>query len=65
MFVWISYDCPSHAFTNDGVRCPPGLTQVNVMDIRKNKALRIVGEILLVSLALATIYGGWIVIWAG
>jgi hypothetical protein len=35
------------------------------MDIRKSKALRIVGEILLVSLALATMYGGWIVIWTG
>jgi len=41
------------------------LIQVNVMDIRRNKALRIVGQTLLVSLALATMFGGWIVIWTG
>ena len=32
------------------------------MDIRKNKALWIVGQVLLVSLALAVMAGGWIVI---
>jgi hypothetical protein len=35
------------------------------MDIKKNKALRIAGQTLLVSLALATMIGGWIVIGTG
>jgi len=38
------------------------LPRVNLMDIRKNKALWIVGQVLLVSLALAVMAGGWIVI---
>jgi hypothetical protein len=33
------------------------------MNMRKSKGLRIVGQTLLVSLALATMIGGWIVIW--
>jgi hypothetical protein len=35
------------------------------MDIRRNKALRIVGLTLLVSLALVAMIGGWIVIGTG
>lgn len=35
------------------------------MDVRKNKALWIVGQVLLVSLALAAMAGGWFVIGAG
>jgi hypothetical protein len=35
------------------------------MDIRKNRALRLVGLTLLVSLALATMVGGMMVIWTG
>jgi hypothetical protein len=38
---------------------------MNVMDIRRNKTLRIVGQILLVSLALATMIAGWILIGTG
>ena len=41
------------------------LPRVNLMDIRKNKALWIVGQVLLVSLALAVMAGGWIVIGTG
>jgi len=41
------------------------LVQVNVMDIRRNKALWIMGQILLVSLALAMMAGGWMVIGMG
>jgi hypothetical protein len=37
--------------------------RAEAMDIRKNKGLRIAGQALLVSLALATMIGGWIVIW--
>jgi hypothetical protein len=39
--------------------------QVNVMDIRKNKGLWILGQILLVSFALAVMAGGWMVIGTG
>lgn len=46
-------------------RIPTALIRVNLMDIRKNKALWIVGQILLVSLALAVMAGGWIVIGTG
>jgi hypothetical protein len=42
-----------------------GSIQVNAMDIRKNKALWIVGQILLVSLGLAVMAGGWMVIGTG
>jgi hypothetical protein len=35
------------------------------MDIRRNKALRIIGQTLLVSLALAMMAGGWMVIGTG
>jgi hypothetical protein len=35
------------------------------MDIRRNKALWIMGQILLVSLALAMMAGGWMVIGMG
>ncbi len=38
-------------------------TQVNFMDIRKHTALRLFGLTLLVSLALATMIGGVMVIW--
>ena len=41
------------------------MVQVNVMDIRRNKALRIIGQTLLVSLALAMMVGGWMVIGMG
>jgi hypothetical protein len=58
--VWISYDGSSHAFTAHWASI-----QVNVVDIRRNKALRIVGQTLLVLLALATMIGGWIVIGTG
>jgi TRAP-type C4-dicarboxylate transport system permease small subunit len=54
-----------HQGSSGGHMAHRALIQVNVMDVRRNKALRIVGQTLLVSLALATVYGGWIVIWTG
>lgn len=36
-----------------------------MMNIRENKALSVVGQILLVLLAVATMFGGWIVIGTG
>jgi len=68
MSVWISYGGSPHALTNDGrsrTRCHWRLIRVNVMNVRENKALRIVGQTLLVLLALATMIGGWIVIGTG
>jgi hypothetical protein len=46
-------------------RCHWTLIRVNMMNIRENKALNVVGQILLVLLALATMFGGWIVIGTG
>lgn len=46
-------------------RCRLADKQVNVMDIRRNRALRFVGLTLLVSLAVATMVGGIMVIWTG
>lgn len=45
--------------------CCPRDIQVNVMDIRNNKPLRLLGTALLVSLALATMIGGVMVVWGG
>lgn len=36
-----------------------------MMNIRENKALSVVGQTLLVLLAVATMFGGWIVIGTG
>lgn len=55
----------SQTMARHSTRCRLADTQVNVMDIRRNRALRFVGLTLLVSLAVATMVGGVMVIWTG
>jgi hypothetical protein len=64
-FLWLRAPCFHKRLIESGRAANRASKQVNVMDIRRNKALRIVGQILLVSLALATMIGGWIVIGTG
>jgi TRAP-type C4-dicarboxylate transport system permease small subunit len=64
-FLWLRVPCFHRRRITGGRVAHQVLVQVNVMDIRRNKALRIIGQTLLVSLALAMMAGGWMVIGTG